>query len=103
MGVVVVSVLLVVCGMKVYYEVVVGLYVVGVLFFMGEMFMCLGVGNIILVEFGFFFKINLEYVVKVNLVFIMIGLCNVEGLGMWLGWECIDVVWCGCVCVFMLE
>ncbi len=90
-------------GMKVYYEVAAGLYAAGASSFMGETLTRLGAGNIIPAELGPFPKINPEYVVKANPALIMIGSRNAEGLGTRPGWERIDAVRRGRVCVFTPE
>ncbi len=90
-------------GMKVYYEVAAGLYAAGASSFMGETLARLGAGNIIPADLGPFPKINPEYVVKANPALIMIGSRNAEGLGTRPGWDRIDAVRHGRICVFTPE
>lgn len=87
-------------GIRVYYEVAPGLYAAGTVSFMGETLTQLGVGNIIPPELGPFPKINPEYVVKANPALIMIGSRGSEGLTQRPGWQQIDAIKRGRICVF---
>ncbi len=87
-------------GIRVYYEVAPGLYAAGTVSFMGESLTQLGVGNIIPPELGPFPKINPEYVVKANPALIMIGSRGSEGLTQRPGWQQIDAIKRGRICVF---
>ncbi|MEO6281079.1 helical backbone metal receptor [Roseateles sp.] len=87
-------------GVRVYYEVASGLYAAGTVSFMGETLTKLGAGNIIPPDLGPFPKINAEFVVKANPALIMIGQRGVEGLAQRPGWDRIDAIKRGRVCVF---
>lgn len=90
-------------GVRVYYEVASGLYAAGTVSFMGETLTRLGAGNIIPPELGPFPKINAEFVVKANPALIMIGERGSEGLGARPGWDRIEAIQRGRVCVFKAE
>lgn len=90
-------------GIRVYYEVASGLYAAGESSFMGETLTRLGAGNIIPAQLGPFPKINPEYVVKANPALIMIGARGSEGLTERPGWNRIDAVRHGRICVFRAE
>lgn len=90
-------------GVKVYYEVASGLYAAGESSFVGETLARLGAGNIIPAHLGPFPKINPEYVVKANPALIMIGARGSEGLTERPGWNRIDAVKRGRICVFRSE
>ncbi|MCY4753605.1 ABC transporter substrate-binding protein [Pelomonas aquatica] len=90
-------------GLKVYYEVASGLYAAGESSFMGETLTKLGTGNIIPARLGPFPKINPEFVVKANPGLIMIGARGSEGLAERPGWNRIDAVRHGRICVFNAE
>lgn len=90
-------------GIKVYYEVASGLYAAGESSFMGETLTKLGAGNIIPASLGPFPKINPEFVVKANPGLIMIGERGSEGLAERPGWNRIDAVRRGRICVFKAE
>ena len=90
-------------GIRVYYEVASGLYAAGESSFMGETLTKLGAGNIIPANLGPFPKINPEYVVKANPALIMIGARGAEGLTERPGWNRIDAVRRGRICVFKPE
>ncbi|MBW8846206.1 MAG: ABC transporter substrate-binding protein [Burkholderiales bacterium] len=90
-------------GIRVYYEVASGLYAAGESSFMGETLTRLGAGNIIPANLGPFPKINPEYVVKANPALIMIGARGSEGLTERPGWNRIDAVKRGRICVFKPE
>ena len=87
-------------GVRVYYEVASGLYAAGPLSFMGETLTQLGADNIIPAELGPFPKINPEFVVQANPALIMIGARGAEGLSARPGWDRIDAVKRGRICVF---
>jgi iron complex transport system substrate-binding protein len=90
-------------GVRVYYEVASGLYAAGTVSFMGETLARLGAGNIIPPDLGPFPKINAEFVVKANPALIMIGQRGSEGLAQRPGWDRIDAIKRGRVCVFKAE
>lgn len=90
-------------GVRVYYEVASGLYAAGTVSFMGETLTRLGAGNIIPPDLGPFPKINAEFVVKANPALIMIGQRGSEGLSARPGWDRIDAIKRGRVCVFKAE
>lgn len=90
-------------GIRVYYEVASGLYAAGESSFMGETLTKLGAGNIIPANLGPFPKINPEYVVKANPALIMIGARGSEGLTERPGWNRIDAVRRGRICIFKPE
>lgn len=90
-------------GIRVYYEVASGLWAAGESSFMGETLTRLGAGNIIPAQLGPFPKINPEYVVKANPGLIMIGTRSAEGLAARPGWDRIDAIRRGRVCVFKPE
>lgn len=90
-------------GIRVYYEVASGLWAAGESSFMGETLTRLGAGNIIPAQLGPFPKINPEYVVKANPGLIMIGTRSAEGLATRPGWDRIDAIRRGRVCVFKPE
>ena len=90
-------------GVRVYYEVASGLYAAGTVSFIGETLARLGAGNIIPPDLGPFPKINAEYVVKANPALIMIGQLGSEGLAQRPGWDRIDAIRRGRVCVFKAE
>lgn len=90
-------------GLKVYYEVASGLYAAGESSFMGETLTKLGTSNIIPARLGPFPKINPEFVVKANPGLIMIGARGSEGLAERPGWNRIDAVRHGRICVFNAE
>jgi iron complex transport system substrate-binding protein len=90
-------------GIRVYYEVAGGLYAAGESSFMGETLTRLGAGNIIPAALGPFPKINPEFVVKANPGLIMIGARGAEGLAERPGWNRIDAVKRGRICVFRPE
>ncbi|WP_343626011.1 helical backbone metal receptor [Roseateles puraquae] len=90
-------------GIRVYYEVASGLWAAGESSFMGETLTRLGAGNIIPAQLGPFPKINPEYVVKANPGLIMIGTRSAEGLAARPGWDRIDAIRHGRVCVFKPE
>jgi iron complex transport system substrate-binding protein len=87
-------------GVRVYYEVASGLYAAGPPSFMGETLTRLGAGNIIPAALGPFPKINPEYVVKSNPALIMIGSRSADGLTQRPGWQRIDAVRHGRICIF---
>jgi iron complex transport system substrate-binding protein len=90
-------------GMRVYYEVASGPWAAGESSFMGETLTRLGAGNIIPAKLGPFPKINPEFVVKANPALIMIGSRGVQGLTERPGWDRIDALRRGRVCVFKPE
>jgi iron complex transport system substrate-binding protein len=90
-------------GMRVYFEVASGLYAAGESSFMGETLARLGAGNIIPARLGPFPKINPEFVVKANPALIMVGARNADGLAQRPGWDHIDAVRRGRICVFAAE
>lgn len=90
-------------GVRVYYEVASGMWAAGTVSFMGETLTRLGAGNIIPPELGPFPKINPEFVVKANPALIMIGARGSEGLSARPGWDRIDAIKQGRVCVFKAE
>lgn len=90
-------------GLKVYYEVASGLYAAGESSFVGETLTRLGTGNIIPAKLGPFPKINPEFVVKANPGLIMIGARGSEGLAERPGWNRIDAVRHGRICMFRAE
>lgn len=90
-------------GVRVYYEVASGIWAAGTVSFMGETLTRLGAGNIIPPELGPFPKINPEFVVKANPALIMIGQRGSEGLAQRPGWDRIDAIKRGRVCVFKAE
>ena len=90
-------------GIRVYYEVASGLYAAGESSFMGETLTRLGAGNIIPASLGPFPKINPEFVVKANPGLIMIGARGSEGLTERPGWNRIDAVKRGRICIFKPE
>ncbi|MDG0833265.1 ABC transporter substrate-binding protein [Roseateles saccharophilus] len=90
-------------GIRVYYEVASGLYAAGESSFMGETLARLGAGNIIPSGLGPFPKINPEFVVKANPGLIMVGDRGAEGLAERPGWNRIDAVRNGRICVFKAE
>jgi len=90
-------------GVRVYYEVASGIWAAGSVSFMGETLTRLGAGNIIPPELGPFPKINPEFVVKANPALIMIGQRGSEGLAQRPGWDRIDAIQRGRVCVFKPE
>ena len=87
-------------GARVYYEVSSGIWAAGPASFMGETLTRLGAANIIPSDMGPFPKINPEYVVKANPALIMIGSHSVQGLAARPGWQHIDAVRHGRLCVF---
>lgn len=90
-------------GVRVYYEVASGIWAAGESSFMGETLTKLGAGNIIPASLGPFPKINPEFVVKANPALIMIGLRGSEGLTQRPGWDRIDAIKRGRICVFKPE
>ncbi|WP_457422556.1 ABC transporter substrate-binding protein [Roseateles sp. P5_E7] len=90
-------------GVRVYYEVASGIWAAGTVSFMGETLTRLGAGNIIPPELGPFPKINPEFVVKANPALIMIGQRGSEGLAQRPGWDRIDAIKRGRVCIFKAE
>ncbi len=90
-------------GVRVYYEVASGIWAAGTVSFMGETLTRLGAGNIIPAELGPFPKINPEFVVKANPALIMIGSRGEQGLAERPGWNQIDAVKRGRICVFKPE
>ncbi len=90
-------------GVKVYYEVASGLYAAGESSFMGETLTRLGAGNIIPASLGPFPKINPEFVVKANPALIMIGTRGSEGLTQRPGWDRINAIQRGRICIFKPE
>lgn len=90
-------------GVRVYYEVATGLWAAGESSFMGETLARLGAGNIIPAALGPFPKINPEFVVKANPGLIMIGARGAEGLATRPGWDRIEAIRRGRVCIFKPE
>jgi iron complex transport system substrate-binding protein len=90
-------------GVRVYYEVASGIWAAGESSFMGETLTQLGAGNIIPANLGPFPKINPEFVVKANPALIMIGARGSEGLAARPGWDRIDAIKRGRICVFKPE
>lgn len=90
-------------GVRVYYEVATGLWAAGEASFMGETLARLGAGNIIPAALGPFPKINPEFVVKANPGLIMISARGAEGLGARPGWDRIEAIRRGRICVFKPE
>ena len=90
-------------GVRVYYEVATGMWAAGESSFMGETLTRLGVGNIIPASLGPFPKINPEFVVKANPGLIMVGTRGAEGLTTRPGWDRIEAVKRGRICVFKPE
>ena len=90
-------------GVRVYYEVASGLWAAGTVSFMGETLTRLGAGNIIPADLGPFPNINPEFVVKANPGLIMVGSRNAEGLAQRPGWDRIEAVKRGRICVFKPE
>lgn len=87
-------------GVRVYYEVANGIWAAGPVSFMGETLTRLGAGNIIPPDLGPFPKINPELVVKANPALIMVGSRGVQGLAERPGWNQIDAIRRGRICVF---
>ncbi|MGM9485596.1 ABC transporter substrate-binding protein [Roseateles sp. NT4] len=90
-------------GVRVYYEVASGIWAAGESSFMGETLSKLGAGNIIPASLGPFPKINPEFVVKANPALIMIGQRGSEGLTQRPGWDRIDAIKRGRICIFKPE
>ena len=90
-------------GVRVYYEVATGMWAAGESSFMGETLTRLGAGNIIPAALGPFPKINPEFVVKANPGLIMVGTRGAEGLSSRPGWDRIEAVKRGRICVFKPE
>lgn len=90
-------------GIRVYYEVASGMWAAGESSFMGETLARLGTGNIIPAQLGPFPKINPEFVVKANPGLIMIGARGADDLATRPGWDRIDAIRRGRVCVFKPE
>ncbi|MBL8277526.1 MAG: ABC transporter substrate-binding protein [Pelomonas sp.] len=90
-------------GVRVYYEVATGMWAAGESSFMGETLTRLGAGNIIPASLGPFPKINPEFVVKANPGLIMVGTRGAEGLTTRPGWDRIEAVKRGRICVFKPE
>jgi len=90
-------------GVRVYYEVASGIWAAGESSFMGETLTKLGAGNIIPAALGPFPKINPEFVVKANPALIMIGQRGSEGLTQRPGWDRIDAIRRGRICIFKPE
>jgi iron complex transport system substrate-binding protein len=90
-------------GVRVYYEVASGIWAAGESSFMGETLTKLGAGNIIPASLGPFPKINPEFVVKANPALIMIGQRGSEGLAQRPGWDRIDAIKRGRICIFKPE
>ncbi|MCY4747005.1 helical backbone metal receptor [Pelomonas sp. UHG3] len=90
-------------GLRVYYEVANGIWAAGPTSFMGETLTRLGAANIIPAELGPFPKINPEFVVRANPALIMVGARGAEGLAQRPGWDRIDAVQRGRLCVFRPE
>jgi len=90
-------------GVRVYYEVASGIWAAGTASFMGETLTRLGAGNIIPPELAPFPKINPEFVVKANPALIMIGERGSEGLAQRPGWDRIDAIRRGRICIFKAE
>ncbi|MFG6415596.1 ABC transporter substrate-binding protein [Roseateles sp. DC23W] len=90
-------------GVRVYYEVASGLWAAGPVSFMGETLTRLGAGNIIPADLGPFPKINPEFVVKANPALIMVGSRGAQGLTERPGWNQIDAVKRGRLCIFKPE
>jgi len=90
-------------GVRVYYEVASGIWAAGESSFMGETLTRLGAGNIIPAALGPFPKINPEFVVKANPALIMIGQRGSEGLMQRPGWDRIDAIRRGRICIFKPE
>lgn len=90
-------------GVRVYYEVANGIWAAGTVSFMGETLTRLGAGNIIPPDLGPFPKINPEFVVKANPALIMVGARGAQGLTERPGWNQIDAVKRGRICVFKPE
>ena len=90
-------------GVRVYYEVASGIWAAGESSFMGETLTKLGAGNIIPAALGPFPKINPEFVVKANPALIMIGQRGSEGLSARPGWDRIDAIRRGRICIFKPE
>ncbi|WP_457390355.1 ABC transporter substrate-binding protein [Roseateles sp. P5_E1] len=90
-------------GVRVYFEVAPGIWAAGESSFMGETLTKLGAGNIIPASLGPFPKINPEFVVKANPALIMIGQRGSEGLTQRPGWDRIDAVKRGRICIFKPE
>ena len=90
-------------GVRVYYEVASGLWAAGTVSFMGETLTRLGAVNIIPADLGPFPNINPEFVVKANPGLIMVGSRNAEGLAQRPGWDRIEAVKRGRICVFKPE
>ena len=80
-----------------------GMWAAGESSFMGETLTRLGAGNIIPAALGPFPKINPEFVVKANPGLIMVGARGAEGLTARPGWDRIDAIRRGRVCVFKPE
>lgn len=90
-------------GVRVYYEVASGIWAAGPVSFMGETLTRLGAGNIIPADLGPFPKINPEFVVKANPALIMVGSRGAQGLTERPGWNQIDAVKRGRICIFKPE
>lgn len=90
-------------GVRVYYEVASGIWAAGESSFMGETLAKLGAGNIIPASLGPFPKINPEFVVKANPGLIMIGARGSQGLTERPGWDRIDAIKRGRICIFKPE
>ena len=87
-------------GTRVYFEVNNGPYAASEASFIGETLARLGVANIVPAALGPFPKLNPEFVVRANPQLIMIGDRNAVAMAQRPGWDAIDAVRAGRICVF---
>jgi len=87
-------------GKRVYFEVSSAPYAAGASSFIGETLARLGLGNIVPPALGPFPKLNPEFVVRADPQVIMVGDRNAVALAGRPGWERIDAVKSGRICVF---
>ena len=90
-------------GVTVYFEVSAGPYAAGPDSYMGELLDRLGARNIIPAKLGPFPKISPEFVVRADPRVIMIGERDAAGLAQRPGWERMNAIRRGNVCVFTSE
>jgi iron complex transport system substrate-binding protein len=87
-------------GTRVYFEVNNGPYAASESSFIGEVLARLGVANIVPAALGPFPKLNPEFVVRANPQLIMVGDRNAVGMAQRPGWDAIDAVRAGRICIF---
>ena len=87
-------------GARVYFEVSTGPYAAGASSFIGELLTRLGVANIVPAALGPFPKLNPEFVVRADPQLIMVGDRNAVAWRGRPGWQRIDAVRHGRICVF---